>query len=167
MPVSGTYDSGVLDGIHTHSCSSTVPPIQNHSRTPATAWSSSACSPSEYTLASTMPDVAQDFLASLHDSPPPISLYHGGRGGPGGAQGRREGEGGDGGSEDGEGGGGEGEGGEGEGEGEDGGGLGDGGGEGGGVEGGCGGEGNGDANGGGDAGVMPQWCVPAAQHVSG
>ena len=70
-----------------------------------------------------MPDVAQDFLASLHDSPPPISLYHGGRGGPGGAQGRREGEGGDGGSEDGEGGGGEGEGGEGEGEGEDGAGL--------------------------------------------
>ena len=61
-------------------------------------------------------------------------------------------------------GGGEGEGGEG---GEGGGGEGEGGGEGGDVEGGCVGEGNGGANSGGGDGVMPQWCVPAAQHVSG
>ena len=80
------YDSGVLDGLHTHvpSEAASVPPI--HTALPAAAVSSSAFSAAVCTLASCRPAARQAALASLHDRASFISVYTGGEGeGEGGA----------------------------------------------------------------------------------
>ena len=74
------YDSGVLDGLHTHvpSEAASVPPI--HTALPAAAVSSSAFSAAVCTLASCRPAARQAALASLHDRASFISVYTGGEG---------------------------------------------------------------------------------------
>eukprot|EP00964_Phaeocystis_antarctica_P053531 scaffold31430_cov50-Phaeocystis_antarctica.AAC.1 len=68
------YDSGVLDGLHTHvpSDAASVPPI--HTSLPAAAASSSAFCAADCTLASCRPAAWQAALASAHERVSLISV---------------------------------------------------------------------------------------------
>ena len=68
------YDSGVLNGLHTHvpSDAASVPPI--HTSLPAAAATSSAFCAADCTLASCRPAAWQAASASVHERASPISV---------------------------------------------------------------------------------------------
>eukprot|EP00964_Phaeocystis_antarctica_P072349 scaffold44223_cov61-Phaeocystis_antarctica.AAC.1 len=80
------YDSGVLDGLHTHvpSDAASVPPIHTEFLPPAVASSNAFCAV-DCTVASCRPAAWQSALASAHERASFMSVYvHGGGEGDGG-----------------------------------------------------------------------------------